>query len=249
MAEFWDERAREDPYFFIDNRERYRAADLDRFWRRGEEDLERILSDLELSLDDRDLVVEIGCGVGRLTRVLAERCAHVVALDISGEMLALAREHNGAQTNIDWVHSDGTSLEHVPDGSADGCFSHVVFQHIPDPAVTLRYVVEMGRVLRPGGWAAFQISNDPRVHRPRRAVPRWRAAEGTLRRVPRGQSDPSWLGCFTDLDALRDAAYHAGLDVQRIIHPGTQFCLVLLRRVGSRPRSRTPARGRMDDSS
>lgn len=68
-------------------------------------------------------------------------------------MLELAREHNPALDAVEWIHGDGTSLEPLADASADACFSQVVFQHIPDPEITLGYVAEMGRVLRPGGSA------------------------------------------------------------------------------------------------
>src|SRR5205814_1077434 len=102
------------------------------------------------------------------TRVLAERTEHVWAFDISSEMLARARDAVGELPNVDWVHGDGTTLQPVAEGAASACFSFVVFQHIPDPAITLGYVHEMGRVLRPGGWSAFQISNDPSIHTARK---------------------------------------------------------------------------------
>jgi SAM-dependent methyltransferase len=114
---------------------------------------------------------------------------------------------------------------------ADACFSHVVFQHIPDPQVTLGYVREMGRVLRPGGWSAFQISNDPDIHRPRKVALRTRVAVA-LKREPSGRDDPAWLGSYIELDALRAAADDGGMDVERVEGQGTQYCCVLLRRRG-----------------
>jgi SAM-dependent methyltransferase len=101
----------------------------------------------------------------------------------------------------------------------------VVFQHIPDPEVTLGYVREMGRVLRPGGWAAFQVSNDPDVHRPRAAGP-----PRPWQRRPQGQSHPAWLGSAVELQSLRAAARDGGMAVEAVSGEGTQFCLVLTRR-------------------
>ena len=145
-------------------------------------------------------MLEIGCGVGRITRVLAARAAQVLALDVSDEMLARARELNPALTNVSWVLGDGLSLHGIPDASLDACVSVVVFQHIPDPEVTLGYVREVGRVLRPGGWAALQVSDDPAIHRARPGLaPRVRALLG---RAPRGQRHPAWLGSSVTPTAL-----------------------------------------------
>jgi SAM-dependent methyltransferase len=234
MREFWDERAREDAFYFVDSRLDYRQPDLERFWAGGEEDLDRILGDLGLDLDPGAVVVEIGCGVGRLTRALAGRTSRVIALDVSEEMLHLAREHNPELDNVEWVLGDGRSLAGVPTGVADACLSHVVFQHIPDPEVTLGYVREIGRVLRPGGWAAFQISNDPSVHdlaahrgRGRRLADRALALAG---RAPRGQGRPEWLGSAIELDRLSSAAADGAMTIERVAGEGTQFCLVRARR-------------------
>ena len=231
MRSFWDQRAREDAFFFVDDREPYRAADPERFWTRGEEDLDRLLGQVGRTLAPGDVVLEIGCGVGRLTRVLAARTARVLALDVSAEMLARARALNPHLANVEWIASDGVSLRPVPDASADVCLSHVVFQHIPDPRITFGYLGEVARVLRPGGWAALQVSNDPGVHRRRGGIGRLRrAAAGLLGRAPRGQSQPEWLGSAVDLQELRAAAVAAGLTVLDIANPGTQFCVLHARR-------------------
>ena len=94
--------------------------------------------------------------------------------------------------------------------------------------MTLGYVREMGRVLRPGGFAAFELSNapEPHVHDSGR-LGRLAALVG---RGPRGVSDEAWVGSAVDLTDLREAADEAGLAVERIVGEGTEFCGILLRK-------------------
>jgi SAM-dependent methyltransferase len=224
MGRFWDARAKEDAFYFVDNTGAYRDADVDRFWAEGRRNLDTVLELVGASVEPGDIVLDIGCGVGRLTRVLAERGRHVHAIDVSAEMLAQARELNAHLENISWHQGDGATLQPIEDASIDAVVSHVVFQHIPDPQVTLGYVREIGRVLRPGGWAAFQISNDPSIHRPYvGAKEKLKAAIG---RAPKGQDEPQWLGSAVDLADLRGAAMEGGLAVAQVVGQGTQFCYV-----------------------
>jgi SAM-dependent methyltransferase len=227
MRRFWDQRAREHPWFYVDNRVAYDDPDLERFWGEGAGDLDTLLGLAGVAIEPEDVVVEIGCGVGRLTRAMAARARHVLALDISEEMLAVARDSNAHLENVTWLHGDGVSLAGVSDAAADACISHVVFQHIPDPSITLGYVREMGRVLRPGGWAVFQVSTDAGVHRPPSLGVRLR---GLLRRGPRGQGDPAWVGSPVAVEDLRAAAAGGGLSVERLENEGSQFSVVRLRR-------------------
>jgi N-acetylglucosaminyl-diphospho-decaprenol L-rhamnosyltransferase len=230
MRRFWNERAHEDAFYFVDTRQPYKATEPDRFWE-AEELVDYVLGGLGVGVGSRDVVVEIGCGLGRITRVLAARARHVVALDVSDEMLARARRHNPGLDNVEWVLGDGLSLDPVADGSIDACVSVVVLQHVPDPAITLGYVRDLGRALRPGGWAALQVSDDPGIHRPRqRARQRLLAAAG---RAPGGQRHPAWLGSRADLDAIAATANQSGLELERVWGRGTQYCQLLLRRSAS----------------
>jgi SAM-dependent methyltransferase len=234
MARYWDRRARENPFYFVDNRLVYGDPDLERFWAGGEETVDELLGALGEAIDPGDVVVEIGCGVGRLTRPIAKRAREVHAIDVSQRMLDLAAENNPELGNVRWMPGDGETLTGTADGSADACVSFVVLQHLPDPSITLRYVREMGRVLRGGGWAAFQVSNDPSIHRRRPLRERLEVAlRAATRRGPRGQADPAWRGSAVDLEELAATASDSGMDVERVVGEGTQFCLVLLRR---RPR-------------
>jgi len=106
--------------------------------------------------------------------------------------------------------------------------SVVVLQHMPDPALTLGYVREVGRALRPGGWAALQVSNDHGGHR------RWVGIRHQIKalagRAPRGLGHPAWIGSAVELDDLREAANDAGTDVEVVWGEGSQYCQVLLRK-------------------
>ena len=219
---YWDERARENALFYVDTGVGYDDPDVDAFWRRGEEVVERMASQTGLTIGADEAVVDIGCGVGRLTRALAARAGHVYGLDISAEMLARAREHNADLQNVTWVHGTGRDLAGIDDRSVDGCFSHVVFQHIPDPSVTLSYIRDMGRVLRPGGWALFQVSTDHAVHRRRGLRARVR---GLL-----GDREDAWWGSPADVEDVRRAAADGGVTVETVLDEGSQYTTVLGRR-------------------
>lgn len=227
MAAFWDARAREDAHFYVDTTGGYGAGDQERFWAGGEEAVERILDVLDLQLHGDEVVVDLGCGVGRLTRALAARAARVEAVDVSAEMLARARSaHPHLVDRVGWHLGDGLTLP-LPTASADAVMSFVVLQHVPDPAIVLGYVAEMGRVLRPGGWAAFQVSDDPSLHRPPGPIARVAAR---LRGGPRGRGHPAWIGTAVALDDVREAARQAGMPVEHVEGAGTQFCLIAARR-------------------
>lgn len=231
MRDFWDRRAAENPLFFVDNKLSYQHPDADAFWAHGVEELDLFLASIDTTIGSDEHVLEIGCGVGRMTRVLAERAESVLALDVSPRMLELARHHCANLENVEWLLGDGESLAGVETASLDGCVTYVVFQHIPDPAITLGYVREVGRVLRPGGWAAINVSNDASIHRRRTGLEglgiRLRALTG---RGPRGQADAPWLGSAVSLADLRSAADDGGMDVQRISGEDRQLCFARLRR-------------------
>ena len=227
MRRFWNARAREDAFYFVDNRQPYKSPDVERFWD-ADAAVEHMLFGLGIQLHVNDLVLEIGCGIGRITRVLAIRSRAVIALDVSDEMLARARALNPSISNVHWMHGDGRTLAGIEDASVDACVSIVTLQHVPDSSITLGYVRELGRVLRRGGWAALQVSNDPEIHGPRTGL--LRRVKALVGLAPKGQHHPAWLGSYVALDELRAAANSSGLTVETVWGEGSQYCQVLLRR-------------------
>jgi ubiquinone/menaquinone biosynthesis C-methylase UbiE len=194
----------------------------------GESDLHTLLDCLGATLGDASVVVEIGCGVGRQTRAIAPQVDEVLALDVSERMLEIARRENPSLKNVRWLLGDGSSLAGISDEAADACLSHVVFQHVPDHAVTLSYIRAMGRVLRPGGWAGFQVSNDLDLHRPPRLSTRvWRGFRAAAGRGPHGEIAAPWLGSAVSIPDLWAAAQDGGMRLERIWREGSQSCVVL----------------------
>jgi SAM-dependent methyltransferase len=97
-------------------------------------------------------VLDVACGTGVVAITAARRGAQVTGLDLTPELLEVARENGRvAAVSIDWHEGD---VEHLPFDAST--FDTVVSQYghmfapRPDVAVT-----EMLRVLKPGGVIAF----------------------------------------------------------------------------------------------
>jgi SAM-dependent methyltransferase len=137
---------------------------------RGREELEALFGRLG-GAPRGGVVVEVGCGPGRMTAALAERFDRVVALDVSPEMLVRARAAVPDE-RVDFHAISGERLDGVADAEADVLVCYLVLQHLPDVERVLALLREFGRVLRPGGEAFVQL---PVLDRG--LVPRaWRAA-------------------------------------------------------------------------
>jgi trans-aconitate methyltransferase len=127
----------------------------------------QILSRLELRGDET--VVDAGCGTGRLTAELMKRLpqGRVIAVDVSGNMLAAAREflRPRAGERLRFVQADLESLE--LDEKVDGVFSTATFHWIPNHAMLFAKLFQM---LRPGGWLVAQFGDKDNIERWRRRM-------------------------------------------------------------------------------
>ncbi len=163
MRRDWDERARKNAFHYIASwREDW---DLPSFLSSGEEDYAKfvtpILSRCGISLTGK-VMVEIGCGAGRMTANFAQRYDLVLALDLSSEMLRLAQQIHAQKQNILWLRVGGAEFGCLASDSADFLFSYLVLQHLPSEELVFRYIREMLRVLRPGGAFLFQFNGSPK---------------------------------------------------------------------------------------
>ena len=171
----------------------------------AQQELESLFS--RLGADPRGgTCVEVGCGPGRMTGLLAMRFDRVVALDVSPAMLARARATVTAP-NVDFHETDGTRLDGVAEASADAVVCYLVLQHLPSRDAVLGYLREFGRVLAPEGEGFVQLPVLEHGVRPRL----WRAARSAV--VPltdRLSSDPSRSAAFRGY-RLSEAELERGL--------------------------------------
>ena len=102
-------------------------------------------------------VVDAGCGPGFLSVQLADRGAHVTAIDGSAEMVALARKRVSAQSKqIEVLHADLCDHLPLPKAAFDAVVCNTVLMDIPTIDTALR---EFHRVLKPSGCLVFSITH------------------------------------------------------------------------------------------
>jgi SAM-dependent methyltransferase len=97
-----------------------------------------------------DVVLEIGCGIGRVGRLVAPLCRKWIGCDVASNMLALAAERLKDLPGIELKEISGYDLSGVADESVDVVYCTVVFMHL-EPWDRYNYVLEAFRVLRPNG--------------------------------------------------------------------------------------------------
>lgn len=113
-------------------------------------------------------VLEIGCGLGRLTLPLAAMfpSAHVFGVDVSWRMLEQARRDRdvGYVLNLHYAEGDGRSIPRQWNGytmpTFDVAYCVLVLQHIPADAVRA-YLADVARFLEPGGRFVCQYVHGP----------------------------------------------------------------------------------------
>ncbi len=205
MRQDWDERARENARFYV-NTEKTDWTD-EEFFESGRRTVrEEILTDMINICQGKDpkqmKVIEIGCGAGRVTRALAEIFGEVHGVDVSGEMVALAREALKDMPNAHVYQNNGMDLEVIPPGEYDFAFSSIVFQHIPSREVIENYVREVHRLLRPGALFKFQVQGNPQV-----------------------ESDPddTWLGVPFTVEQAQAMAERCGFELRYHHGAGQQY--------------------------
>jgi cyclopropane fatty-acyl-phospholipid synthase-like methyltransferase len=154
MRQAWDERARENVRCYIASDDWETEEEFDRS---GEESVELMLWDIGQFLSPGAAVLDIGCGIGRMLKPLAQRFRKVHGVDISPEMIRRAKERMKGLKNVEVWANNGRDLRPLQAEQIDLALSLIVFQHIPDPEIIRGYIHDTYRVLKPGGLFKFQV--------------------------------------------------------------------------------------------
>jgi 2-polyprenyl-3-methyl-5-hydroxy-6-metoxy-1,4-benzoquinol methylase len=165
VKEQWTALGRSEPYWSVLSDDRYRMESIGEheadFYGSGA-DSDRLIDvfcQRTFVAPPKGACLELGCGVGRVTRFLARRFDHVLGVDISEGNLKLAQSYlrkEGAE-NVSWLLL--RQLEQLQAlEEFDFFFSILVLQHNPPPMITRILKLVLQRLRRGGGFL-FQVPN------------------------------------------------------------------------------------------
>jgi len=178
-----------------------------------------LLAQFQFVPENKGRYLEIGCGPGTWTKVVAPHAAEVIALDISANMIAQAQKYVGDATNITFVHGD--AAQYQPEGSLDGFFSFRVIEYVVGWQDMLTRVSEH---VGSGGRAVICTKTPFSVYRGT-GRERWfttgvRKMVGRLRRRLTGQPEPESDGFYQKYvspEALQQVLTQAGFTDFKVV--------------------------------
>jgi len=103
-----------------------------------------------------DRIIDVGCGMGRYTLLMAERGLRVEGLDMSAVLIDRLREYGGARLNVPLHVADVINPPQELIGAYDVVIGYFVLHHIHDLPPSF---AGMTRMLKPGGRMVFVEPN------------------------------------------------------------------------------------------
>jgi ubiquinone/menaquinone biosynthesis C-methylase UbiE len=157
-----------------------------------------------------DRAVDLGCGTGVQTAMLADRYEEVLAVDLSAPMVEFARRSR-PRPNVQYEQRDLREVDRGTDGQFDLVFSAYTLHHVSEVDTALHRIRSL---VRPGGLVLLVdiVDDRPQVPRSWFRAEAWRTFGADLRHRRRSvgeavellrlQLDPDWLDHQTT-DRLR----------------------------------------------
>ena len=212
MREDWNRRAKEDAHYYVAFGRH--EQDEDEFLATASDVLRGLEREMKRGLPGDNprarRALEIGCGPGRLIKPLSRIFGEIHGVDVSDEMIAIARQRLSGIPHAHPHVGSGADLRAFADESFDFIYSYAVFQHIPSKEVVFSYLRDAARVLKPGGLMRFQANN----------------LEATR------TSAETWHGCSVEAEEIRAYASAFGLKLLALEAVKTQYMWVTLRKPG-----------------
>jgi SAM-dependent methyltransferase len=160
----WTALGDTEPHWSVHVSERYKSKTFaeheEEFYESGHNSISviRRLTELAgLEISPEATVLELGCGTGRVTHVLADRYARVIAVDVSPGNLRLCQEKMTqlGKTNVDFfLLKSPRDIQDIP--PVDFFFSTIVLQHNPPPVIHYFLDQIFGKI-RKSGSVIFQV--------------------------------------------------------------------------------------------
>lgn len=214
MKQDWDCRARENAKWYINT---YKLEQSDEeFYETARPDIDALLlADMQRLTQGRSAkslrLLEIGCGIGRMTRCLADIFGAIYATDVSREMIQQAGLHLHSFSNVKVYETSGVDFAIFVNDYFDVIFSAYVFQHVPSIEVVRANIYEAYRVLKPGGVFKFQVNS---------------TVNPAYEQLPKD----TWMGVTFSEEEIRQVARELGAQLISLAGIGGQYNWVLLRK-------------------
>lgn len=213
MKRDWDDRAKENAKWYINTVRRDQSDE--EFDATGLPEVRNfVLGDPVLARRGdfgQQRLLEIGCGIGRMTKHLAGHFAEVHGTDVSSEMIEQARMRLRHFANVHLHVTSGIDFKDLPADYFDTIFSVYVFQHVPTVDIIHANIRDAVRVLKPGGLFKFQTCSI------------------TAEEYAMMEKD-TWTGASFTEEEIRRAARDNGVHLVSFLGLGTQYCWTILQK-------------------
>lgn len=213
MRSEWNGRAKKDAHFYVAFGRQSQTEDD--FLASAAEVMpafEQEFSRLPLAPVAERRALEIGCGPGRLMLPMTRHFGEVHGVDISEEMIALARQRLAGAPGCHFHVTTGAGLPMFANEYFDFVYSYIVFQHIPDRDVVMSYLREAQRVLKPGGVLRCQVRGTPPL-----------ASEMS-------RETETWTGCFFNATEIAQFAKDQAFPLVDLSGLNTQYMWATFRK-------------------
>jgi trans-aconitate 2-methyltransferase len=158
-----------------------------------------------LEFKGNELVLDAGCGSGRITKEILERLptGGIIGVDLSERMLATARREVVAQPGqrIEFIYADLQTFR--PKLQVDGIFSNMALHFVADHS---KLFGNFAQILKPGGFIGLQYGTRQTQH------------PSAMRLMDMLQEAP--YGAYLDAKVFNFAGGHEATDRQALVHAG-----------------------------
>jgi SAM-dependent methyltransferase len=152
----WEELAHFDPLWaiLVKKERQFGKWDLNEFFASGQREVDALMVSRGFSAGNNGRALDFGCGVGRLSAALCTYFGEVYGVDISQEMVRLAKEFT---PSCSLFVNQADNLKLFQNDFFDFIYSNIVLQHQSTREIAKSYIREFVRVIKPGGLIVFQM--------------------------------------------------------------------------------------------
>ncbi|OGC89186.1 MAG: hypothetical protein A2W25_03180 [candidate division Zixibacteria bacterium RBG_16_53_22] len=221
----WEDKAKENPLYAVmtmpdmadASADDFSEEHLQLFFEKGRKLAERLVLPSLANAPGTGLVVEYGCGAGRILNALVERGIRCAGIDISPTMLSHCERLVPGIESLISLNSEGRA--DLPDRCARLVYSYAVVQHIDKLSSYEMAVSEMCRLLVPGGRLVLQVNCEDFALAANGQLGRTENFEGHSIHYAPGTTqgivhkNSTWSGVYIGFDCLQYLLLHNGVTV------------------------------------